>query len=59
MGFGNNPISSLEELKKQMEQGQEIQVDQEGKLHIPNDQEVQQQLTEGKKVSKVKPQRWF
>lgn len=54
-----NPISSLEELKRQMQNGQEVQVDQDGKLHIPNSEEVQQQIAEGKQVSKVKPQRWF
>ena len=60
MTFGpKNPFTSLEELKRQMEKGQEIQVDQDGKLHIPDDKEVEQQLLEGKKVSTVKPQRWF
>jgi len=53
------PVTTLEELKRQMEKGQEIQVDQEGKVHIPDDEEVQKQIAEGKKVSKVKPQRWF
>jgi len=53
------PITSLQELKQQMEKGQEIQVDEDGKLHLPDDKEVQKQIAEGKQVSKVKPQRWF
>ena len=59
MAFNRGTISSLEELKKQMEEGQEITVDQEGKLHHPDDKEVERKRREGKEVSKVKPQRWF
>jgi hypothetical protein len=60
MTFGpKNPISSLEQLKQQMQKGQEIQVDQDGQLHIPNDKEAEQQMQQGKKFSTVKPQRWF
>lgn len=54
-----NPISSLEELKRLMQEGEEIQVDQDGQLNIPDEEEIEQQLLQGKRVSTVKPQRWF
>ena len=56
---GRPTISSLEDLKRQMEEGQEVIVDQEGKLHLPDDKQVKEQMQQGKQFSTVKPQRWF
>ena len=47
------PITSLQELKRQMEKGQEIQVDQEGKLHLPDDEEVQKQYQKIQELTKM------
>jgi hypothetical protein len=59
MPFSQNPISNLEELKRRLNDAQDIQVDEEGKLHLPDEPDVKQKEMEGKQVTTIKPTRWF
>lgn len=52
-------VSSLDEIKRTLETSPEVLVDEYGHLHIPNDEEVQQQIAEGKSATKVIPSRWY
>ncbi len=59
MTVQQTPVSSLEELKRKLQQGQDVEVDEKGKLHLPDDPEIQKQQAEGKKLTTIKPTRWF
>ncbi|NJL54013.1 hypothetical protein HC928_01830 [bacterium] len=51
-----SPQTSLEELKRRLNQAQEVQVSSDGKLQPPDDPKTASQES-GKTV--LKPQRWF
>jgi len=53
------PTTSLEQLKQQLDKGQEIVVDDQGTLHLPDEAAVQKAQAEGQATTKLKPQRWF
>lgn len=57
MSNPQTPQNSLEELKKRLERAQEVVVDGEGKIHVPNDPEIAEKSAQEKTV--VRPQRWF
>jgi hypothetical protein len=59
MAFQQNPVSSLEELKRRLEQGKDVEVDEDGKIHLPDDPELGKQQLEGKRLTTIKPTRWF
>lgn len=49
---------SLEELKKRLDQSKPVVVDQDGRLHRPEDPAVAQKSQQGE-VTTVKPSRWY
>lgn len=51
------PIASLSELKRRIERAQPVVVDQEGRLHTPDDPKVATKSIQEKTV--LRPQRWF
>lgn len=55
----SSTIDSLEELKRRLKQGQDVEVDDEGRVHIPTDLELKKKELEGKKTTTIKPTRWF
>jgi len=52
-----NPQSSLADLKRRLNQAQEIVVSSDGQIHAPNDPKVSENTSQNKTV--LKPQRWF
>jgi hypothetical protein len=51
----SNEPSNLDDIRKRLAQSQEIVVDEDGKIHIPD----QATHIEPKKKTVVKPSRWF
>lgn len=52
-----NPQSSLADLKRRLNQAQEIVVSPDGQIHAPDDPNVTSTAPKSKTV--LKPQRWF
>lgn len=53
-----NPQTSLADLKRRLNQAQEVVVSADGTLHHPDDPRVAAEST-GQKKTVLKPQRWF
>jgi hypothetical protein len=54
----NRPTRNLEELKRQLEKARPVEVDQQGQLSVPNDENNAKVPSEEKKTT-VKPTRWY
>jgi len=54
-----SPKITLEALKQQLDKGQEILVDDQGGVHLPDEDGIQKAQAEGKATTTMKPQRWF